>query len=312
MPVIDKAQITGMVLAGGRGSRMGGVDKGLQAFRGMPLAMHALFRLQRAGRRDDDQRQSQPRRLRVHGRAGLAGCAARLPGPLAGFLAGLERCETPYLVVVPCDTPLFPDDLVERLAAGVRRTRHRDRRRRHPRGRRAAGAAGVLHDADHGHAESLVRFTHEGQRKIDRWTALHATRLVDVRERRRLRQRQHRRRAATARSAMTEATTAARRAAGDRLLRRRLRPEGAAGGGGARLPDNAWCRACRRSRSWRCAPPSAASLPRTSSRRSTCRRRTSSAMDGYAFRARRPRGRGRDDARGRGQRLRRRWRRQRP
>ncbi len=52
MPTIDKAQITGMVLAGGRGSRMGGVDKGLQAFRGMPLAMHALFRLQAAGRRD--------------------------------------------------------------------------------------------------------------------------------------------------------------------------------------------------------------------------------------------------------------------
>ena len=46
MPTIDKAQITGMVLAGGRGSRMGGVDKGLQGFRGMPLAMHALFRLQ--------------------------------------------------------------------------------------------------------------------------------------------------------------------------------------------------------------------------------------------------------------------------
>ena len=46
MTTIDKTQITGMVLAGGRGSRMGGVDKGLQAFRGMPLAMHALFRLQ--------------------------------------------------------------------------------------------------------------------------------------------------------------------------------------------------------------------------------------------------------------------------
>ena len=46
MPSIDKEQITGMVLAGGRGSRMGGVDKGLQGFRGMPLAMHALFRLQ--------------------------------------------------------------------------------------------------------------------------------------------------------------------------------------------------------------------------------------------------------------------------
>ena len=40
-------------------------------------------------------------------------------GPLAGFLTGLERCETPYLVTVPCDSPRFPLDLVERLADGL-------------------------------------------------------------------------------------------------------------------------------------------------------------------------------------------------
>ena len=39
-------------------------------------------------------------------------------GPLAGFLTALERCETPWLVTVPCDTPLFPHDLVARLGAG--------------------------------------------------------------------------------------------------------------------------------------------------------------------------------------------------
>jgi molybdopterin-guanine dinucleotide biosynthesis protein A len=40
-------------------------------------------------------------------------------GPLAGVLAGLARCETPYLATVPCDTPNFPLDLVERLAHGL-------------------------------------------------------------------------------------------------------------------------------------------------------------------------------------------------
>jgi molybdopterin-guanine dinucleotide biosynthesis protein A len=100
------------------------------------------------------------------------------PGPLAGFLAGLERCETPYLVVVPCDTPLFPEDLVERLAEAfadegteiaVAATRKDG----------ALQAQPVFCMMRTTVMESLVRFTHEGQRKIDRWTALHATRLVE-------------------------------------------------------------------------------------------------------------------------------------
>jgi molybdopterin-guanine dinucleotide biosynthesis protein A len=108
MPTIDKAQITGMVLAGGRGSRMGGVDKGLQGFRGMPLAMHALFRLQpQVG----EMMINANRNLAAYESMGVPvwpDALPEYPGPLAGFLAGLERCETPYLVVVPCDTPLFP------------------------------------------------------------------------------------------------------------------------------------------------------------------------------------------------------------
>ncbi len=110
----------------------------------------------------------------------MAGGSDDYPGPLAGFLAGLEHCETPYLVTVPCDTPNFPHDLVARLAAAL-----------------------VAQDADiamaatleHGHAqvqpvfclmaarliESLVVFTQSGQRKIDRWTGQHrcATVLFD-------------------------------------------------------------------------------------------------------------------------------------
>jgi molybdenum cofactor guanylyltransferase len=60
------SMITAIVLAGGRGSRMGGVDKGLQNFRGIPLAMHALMRLQ-----------MQFVCLRVAGRVRLARCIAR-------------------------------------------------------------------------------------------------------------------------------------------------------------------------------------------------------------------------------------------
>jgi molybdenum cofactor guanylyltransferase len=98
-------------------------------------------------------------------------------GPLAGFLAGLEQCETPYLVTVPCDSPQFPLDLVGRLADALEKQ-----------GAEIAMAAtmedGVMRSqpvfclmqADV--LESLIRFTHEGGRKIDRWTALH--RCVEV------------------------------------------------------------------------------------------------------------------------------------
>ena len=67
-------------------------------------------------------------------------------GPLAGFLAGLEHCETPYLVTVPCDTPRFPIDLVARLAAALEAEDADIAMAATRRGRRAAGAAGVLPD----------------------------------------------------------------------------------------------------------------------------------------------------------------------
>ena len=177
MPAIDKAQITGLVLAGGRGSRMGGVDKGLQNFRGMPLAMHALLRLQA---QVGETLLNANRNIAAYESMGVPvwpDAVPDYPGPLAGFLAGLERCETPFLVVVPCDSPLFPEDLVARLAEAfadesteiaVAATREGD----------ALQAQPVFCMMRAGLMESLVRFVHGGERKIDRWTAQHATRLV--------------------------------------------------------------------------------------------------------------------------------------
>jgi molybdopterin-guanine dinucleotide biosynthesis protein A len=177
VPAIDKTQITGLVLAGGRGSRMGGVDKGLQNFRGMPLAMHALLRLQA---QVGETLLNANRNIAAYESMGVPvwpDAVPDYPGPLAGFLAGLERCETPFLVVVPCDSPLFPEDLVARLAEAfadesteiaVAATREGD----------ALQAQPVFCMMRAGLMESLVRFVHGGERKIDRWTARHATRLV--------------------------------------------------------------------------------------------------------------------------------------
>ena len=115
--MIDRSHITGLVLAGGRGSRMGGVDKGLQTHHGMPLAMHALLRL---APQVGETMINANRNLGAYESMGAPvwpDALADYPGPLAGFLAGLEHCTTPYLATVPCDSPLFPEDLVARLAA---------------------------------------------------------------------------------------------------------------------------------------------------------------------------------------------------
>lgn len=118
-PCIAPSQITGVVLAGGLGTRMGGVDKGLQMLNGVCLAQHTLRRL---------QSQAGPccisanRHLEDYARFGVPVLTDTVPdfaGPLAGLLAALQYCETPYLVSVPCDVPWFPEALVARLSQAL-------------------------------------------------------------------------------------------------------------------------------------------------------------------------------------------------
>jgi molybdopterin-guanine dinucleotide biosynthesis protein A len=112
---MDTNQITGLILAGGRGSRMGGVDKGLQPFRGAPMALHVMMRLS-----------PQVGAIMINANQNLAPYESfgvpvwpdelqGFAGPLAGLHTGLIHCETDYLVTAPCDSPFLPADLVQRL-----------------------------------------------------------------------------------------------------------------------------------------------------------------------------------------------------
>lgn len=102
---------------------MGGVDKGLQLWHGQPLAQHACQRLQpqvgslliSANRHLDVYRAWGWLVIADEQRADEE-TALRFQGPLAGLLAGLRHAQTPWLVSVPCDVPLFPTDLVTHLA----------------------------------------------------------------------------------------------------------------------------------------------------------------------------------------------------
>ncbi|MFP3797890.1 molybdenum cofactor guanylyltransferase MobA [Paraburkholderia sp. SIMBA_027] len=127
------SSITGLVLAGGRGQRMGGADKGLQMLHGQPLAAHVLARLApqvgtlmiSANRnRDTYAELGAPWQARV-----IADTLADFPGPLAGLLAGLRavsqnavdtEATTEWLLSAPCDSPWLPADLAVRLADAAR------------------------------------------------------------------------------------------------------------------------------------------------------------------------------------------------
>jgi len=182
--MIHSTDITALILAGGRGSRMGGVDKGLQNFLGLPLALQTLTRLQMSAGVGEIMINAN-RNLAAYESFGVPvwpDGLADYAGPLAGFLTGLERCETPYLLTVPCDTPLLPLDLAQRLAAALEAEHADIAMAAAPEagkdGRMQVRTQPVFCLLRTGLLESLVRFTHDGGRKIDAWTALHKTVVV--------------------------------------------------------------------------------------------------------------------------------------
>jgi molybdenum cofactor guanylyltransferase len=162
--------ITAVILAGGRGSRMGGTDKGLQNFNGTPMALHALMRI---GMQVGQTMINANRNLSAYESFGTEVWPdgdSEFAGPLSGFVVGLEHCQTPYLLTIPCDTPFFPLDLASRMVIGLQ-----------------ANDADIAMATQAGHTqpvfcllkneilENLLAFMKNGGRKIDAWTATQKT-----------------------------------------------------------------------------------------------------------------------------------------
>ena len=177
MSAIAKDQITGLVLAGGRGSRMGGVDKGLQLHGGMPLAQHALLRLRPQVASVLINANRNQAAYEAFGAPVWPDALPDQPGPLAGFLAGLTQCKTDYLVTVPCDTPNFPADLLARLAQALANN-DADIAMAATKSAEGIQVQPVFCLMKVRLKDSLIQFTSSGQRKIDKWTATH--RCVEV------------------------------------------------------------------------------------------------------------------------------------
>ena len=157
-------EITGLVLAGGQGSRMGGVDKGLQPFRGKPMVAHVIERF--APQVDEllINANRNPEAYAGFGHRVIADEIEGFAGPLAGFERGLAQATGDLVVTVPCDSPFLPTDLVQRLRSELEK-------------RNAQLAVAKTGDQAHPvfclmrrsvHA-SLRDFLARGERKIDRW-----------------------------------------------------------------------------------------------------------------------------------------------
>lgn len=166
--------ISAIILAGGAGRRMGGQDKGLVKFHGVPLVAHVLARIQpqvdeiliSANRNLDD--------YRALGYAVVADATDGFQGPLAGVLAGLHAARHAWVLTVPCDTPLLPADLVQQLAAPLL-AGHAEIA--------VAGAGGRPHPAIMMCARRLLDdldgFLAEGGRAVHAWQARHRTVTVE-------------------------------------------------------------------------------------------------------------------------------------
>ncbi len=169
---------------------MGGADKGLQNFNGIPLALHTMMRLniQQGGPLGAVMFNAN-RNLAAYESFGAPvwpDVIDGFAGPLAGMLTGLERCETPLLMTVPCDAPLFPLDMVERLLLAM--NAHNQGQgadiamvaapEAGPEGGTSLRAQPVFSLMRIELMESLSDFVSQGGRKIDAWTALHRTVLV--------------------------------------------------------------------------------------------------------------------------------------
>jgi molybdopterin-guanine dinucleotide biosynthesis protein A len=164
-------RVSGIVLAGGQGRRMGGVDKGLQPLRGKPMVAWVLERL---APQVDELIVNANQNLETYARLGyrvVPDAVGGYAGPLAGLHAGLTAASHPLVITVPCDSPFLPADLVARLRKAL-----------------PSYDLAVAKTGDQPHPvfslvrrsvlDHLTQFLSAGGRKIDAWYA--SLRVVEV------------------------------------------------------------------------------------------------------------------------------------
>lgn len=172
-------KISAVILAGGRARRMGGQDKGLVSLNNQPMIQHIVQRIEP---QVSTVVISANRNLEMYGALGdyrvIPDGVGEFAGPLAGMASALQMIDTPYLLTVPCDSPLIADDLAFRLYNALLANHAEisvacDGERLQP----------VFNLLRRDLLTSLLEYLDSGERKIDRWYALHRTASADFSDR---------------------------------------------------------------------------------------------------------------------------------
>ncbi|MFQ5995855.1 MAG: molybdenum cofactor guanylyltransferase MobA [Acidiferrobacterales bacterium] len=164
----SRSKITGVVLAGGRARRMGGIDKGLLTLNGRPMIEHVLDVLRPQVDNIIINANRNQERYQAFGYEVVPDKVGEYFGPLAGMASAMEATSTKYILTVPCDSPLISDDLTARLYAALLDNN---------------AEIAVAHDGERMQPvfallqrdllSSLVTYLDSGERKIDRWFDKH-------------------------------------------------------------------------------------------------------------------------------------------
>ena len=175
---MQKQKVTGVVLAGGRGSRVGQRDKGMIAWRGHPLVSYACSTLRPhvhtlliSCNRNADRYRSYADHVVQDKRRGFI-------GPLGGLESVQDWIKTEFLVLAPCDSPALPANYVERMLAPLLERSGQDYQ------------LSFAHDGHNAHylcaalrtqaLASVSEFLETGQRRVQDWIELHSHVTVDV------------------------------------------------------------------------------------------------------------------------------------
>ena len=158
------AGITGVILAGGQGRRMGSVDKGLRELRGKAMVAWVL---ERFAPQVEEMLINANQNLDVYAKFGhrvIPDEIGGFAGPLAGLQRGLSEARHPLVATAPCDTPFLPADLVTRLHVALETQQ---------------AQLAVARTSDQPHPvfcicrrdvlPHLTKFLNDGGRKIDAW-----------------------------------------------------------------------------------------------------------------------------------------------
>ena len=171
---MTKDQITGLILAGGKARRMGGIDKGLISFKGQSMVMHVIKRLSTQVGAILINANREIERYQSLGFNVVTDEINDFAGPLAGLHAGMKVAKTEFILSVPCDSPLLPNDLSQRLMTALE-------------SQNADIAVAKIGEQHHPVfclcrtilAQDLETYLNAGGRKVDEWQKKHA--YVEVR-----------------------------------------------------------------------------------------------------------------------------------